>query len=69
MLQHEVVGILNLLVDRAGELLAGDENIPHSPLEYRALDDGIGELSRISVQKQIPIGGVVGSVTLRQQLP
>lgn len=69
MLQHEVVGILNLLVDRSGKFLAGDENIPDSPLEYRALDGSIRELSRIAVQQQIPIGGMVSSVVLHQQFP
>ena len=69
MLQNKVVGILNLLVDRTGKFLAGDENIPDGPLEYRALDGGIRELSRVAVQEQIPIGGVVSSVTLHQQFP
>ena len=69
VLQHEVVGILNLLVYRPGKLFAGDENIPHSAFEYRTLDGSIRELSRVAVQKQIPIGGVVGSIGLHQKLP
>ena len=69
MLQHEVVGILNLLIDRTGKFFTGNENIPDSPLEYRALNGGIRELSRVSTQKQIPVGRVVSSVALYQQLP
>ena len=69
VLQHEVVGILDLLIDRTGKFFTGNENIPDSPLEYRALDGGIGELSRVAVQQQIPVGGMVSSVALHQQLP
>ena len=69
VLQHEVVGILDLLVYRAGKFLAGDEDVPNSTLEYRTLNGGIRELSRISIQKQIPIGGVVSSVAFHQQFP
>ena len=69
MLQHEVVGILDLLIDRTGKFFTGNENIPHSAFEYRTLNGCIRELCRVSTQKQIPVGGVVSSVALHQQLP
>lgn len=69
VLQHEVVGILDLLIYRPGKLFAGDEDVTHNSLEYCTLDGGIRELSHISIQKQIPIGGIIGSIAFHQQFP